>query len=255
MVSELPTGKPNEQLDREWLRRIRFGLILLFWTLLLQYVLSNAIVHSLLLTQGITTNVKWSGLIHVIAGVPVLIGVWAITARAPGQGATAVSELLRCLLRVLACLEIASQAIWRLLRLVGPWTESIYLWLPMSLVAVTSTVLGLLYLAHMARRFGLAGLGRSFRFVLWAYIPITLLGRSLGFLEPEWTWLARSAFASLFLALCLWIWALALLSIFSARLTRALQGQCIRCGYLLVGLPEPRCPECGQPFVIRTGNW
>lgn len=24
--------------------------------------------------------------------------------------------------------------------------------------------------------------------------------------------------------------------------------RCIGCGYILVGLPEPRCPECGMPF-------
>jgi hypothetical protein len=23
---------------------------------------------------------------------------------------------------------------------------------------------------------------------------------------------------------------------------------CVQCGYLLIGLPEPRCPECGKPF-------
>lgn len=32
----------------------------------------------------------------------------------------------------------------------------------------------------------------------------------------------------------------------SAR--RPAQGRCRRCGYLLYGLPEPRCPECGEPF-------
>ena len=26
---------------------------------------------------------------------------------------------------------------------------------------------------------------------------------------------------------------------------------CARCGYNLTGLPEPRCPECGQPFEQR----
>jgi len=25
-------------------------------------------------------------------------------------------------------------------------------------------------------------------------------------------------------------------------------GHCVRCGYNLKGLPEPRCPECGTPF-------
>ena len=27
-----------------------------------------------------------------------------------------------------------------------------------------------------------------------------------------------------------------------------LEGRCTRCGYLLTGLAEPRCPECGTPF-------
>lgn len=26
-------------------------------------------------------------------------------------------------------------------------------------------------------------------------------------------------------------------------------GHCTHCGYLLRGLPEPRCPECGTPFA------
>ncbi len=32
------------------------------------------------------------------------------------------------------------------------------------------------------------------------------------------------------------------------RYRRAKPGRCYECGYLLVGLPEPRCPECGTPF-------
>ncbi len=37
------------------------------------------------------------------------------------------------------------------------------------------------------------------------------------------------------------------------RVPRTRQGdRCLSCGYLLHGLPEPRCPECGQPFDPRA---
>jgi hypothetical protein len=29
---------------------------------------------------------------------------------------------------------------------------------------------------------------------------------------------------------------------------RRLEGKCVRCGYMLRGLPEARCPECGAAF-------
>jgi len=32
------------------------------------------------------------------------------------------------------------------------------------------------------------------------------------------------------------------------RGARRRSGRCVQCGYLLTGLPEPRCPECGQVY-------
>lgn len=35
---------------------------------------------------------------------------------------------------------------------------------------------------------------------------------------------------------------------FVRPMMRARTGRCVRCGYVLHGLPDPRCPECGAPF-------
>jgi hypothetical protein len=35
------------------------------------------------------------------------------------------------------------------------------------------------------------------------------------------------------------------------RRRRRKRGECLRCGYNLNGLTEPRCPECGRPFELR----
>jgi hypothetical protein len=31
-------------------------------------------------------------------------------------------------------------------------------------------------------------------------------------------------------------------------LARSTGDRCVGCGYLLLGLPQPRCPECGRDF-------
>ena len=36
------------------------------------------------------------------------------------------------------------------------------------------------------------------------------------------------------------------------RYRRSRKGFCLKCGYNLTGLPEPRCPECGRPFTRRS---
>jgi hypothetical protein len=46
--------------------------------------------------------------------------------------------------------------------------------------------------------------------------------------------------------------AAALVMLYAAHrlkpVVRRLEGKCVRCGYMLRGLREPRCPECGTPF-------
>ena len=43
-------------------------------------------------------------------------------------------------------------------------------------------------------------------------------------------------------------WAGALRAVLTASVKPRPGNECEQCGYLLIGLPEPRCPECGTPF-------
>lgn len=61
-------------------------------------------------------------------------------------------------------------------------------------------------------------------------------------------WLAKEIVAWFVLAACFALPVAVLVHV--ARRRRASgEPQCSRCGYLLIGLPEPRCPECGTPFT------
>jgi hypothetical protein len=73
-------------------------------------------------------------------------------------------------------------------------------------------------------------------------------GRWSAIYAPIWVWL-----------LVLWAYPLGKLVLaLRARLLvpwrRRRHGLCVRCGYSLRGLPEPRCPECGTPFDPKLRN-
>jgi hypothetical protein len=80
-------------------------------------------------------------------------------------------------------------------------------------------------------------------YLLAAKNPITMS------LDPTlWTWYfvqQTGLCVGLGMACCL-VAALRHRRIDSAANRRA--GRCRKCGYLLYGLTEPRCPECGEPF-------
>lgn len=56
-----------------------------------------------------------------------------------------------------------------------------------------------------------------------------------------------------------WIYRDALKKQLRLQLNKSGTAICVHCGYLLKGLPEPRCPECGEPFDpnmhVVKGKW
>lgn len=73
-----------------------------------------------------------------------------------------------------------------------------------------------------------------------AYIYVRAMRRTLGFGGPAWFWTCLFGFVP----------AVAMIRRPSRRreLRRKL-GLCVKCGYDLRGLPEPRCPECGTQIM------
>jgi hypothetical protein len=86
--------------------------------------------------------------------------------------------------------------------------------------------------------------------VYWAWSVAPVMGQSAPSLLRGGLW-GRGGEAGLILYLGPGAGA-ALAALYVAHrlgpLVRRLEGQCVRCGYLLHGLTEPRCPECGTPF-------
>ena len=237
----------------DWMRRVRFGLIVLFWTFLLSYLLPNLIGFALPFIGGHHRHLAWNGLIHLAASIPLVIGVLALTAPCPAGSAIAVSEPLRRVLRILVWLDVLRRVLQTGARLHGLWRAGLNVSLPvvpMFFAHAAPLLSGLMYIRHLSLRLSLTGLARSFTVFTSAYfgllgLELACLALELHVMQPK-----RWSIVTIVSWLLIWVWGLVLLRKLAGRLKRAINDQCMHCGYLLRGLPEPRCPECGRPFLV-----
>jgi membrane protein DedA with SNARE-associated domain len=72
-----------------------------------------------------------------------------------------------------------------------------------------------------------------------------LAGVLLGLLLPSWPVLRKGALASLFLVVPPAIVGPCVAALL-AHWPRDHETRCRKCGYILRGISEPRCPECGE---------
>jgi hypothetical protein len=247
-----------ERLDISWVKRVRFGALLLFWTILLAPLLANVAGFSVTLTVGIDYEVymKWIHLIPTLAGCPLLIGVFAVTTPWPSTATPPAGAWLRRFVRPLAAFQVLHQVAITGSEFTYDITDAVWFALPGYLVAVCGTFVGFSYLIFLSTRFGTHALARSLRATAVGYLLVATLIFVWGYLVrydelSAWTPWLYAQWATVLAALAIWLWGLVLLRKFAGHLARGLEGRCIACGYSLQGLPEPRCPECGQALQVQ----
>ena len=104
--------------------------------------------------------------------------------------------------------------------------------------------------------------------MLWAYgiltasvsICLPMFDENFGFLAarrgPLHVPLAHWIAIALWVGFCCRIAAVFRRKWEAEKLRRANEPpQCRECGYILIGLPEPRCPECGRAFDPELITW
>ena len=247
LLSEhLPT-----KIKLDWVRRVRYGASVLFWALLIPVTVINLVAFVLPFVGGRLEHLKWLGLLHLLAGGPVLMGVLALTTPEPERESQPGRPFLCRALRYLVILEVLQRIGYRMSRLTVDVTDVIYVALGCYLISILFTVSGLLFLRGLSLRCSADDLAPAFRAVAVVYPVFICLeiavhylaepGAATGF-PPRLLWIT----IRLALYCGIGIWGLVLLWRFRGRLLRILEHRCVRCAYPLRGLPEPRCPECGQ---------
>ena len=88
-------------------------------------------------------------------------------------------------------------------------------------------------------------------FCALSWIILFLIIAFVGVVEPRWLFAGFRSWALWTFAGCLVLIAFVIpMHLHYRRIQRRYsEGQCIKCGYNLTGLTEPRCPECGTEFA------
>jgi len=262
-----------ESITPQWVARLDNGSGFMFWAILAVFLAQFE-------------GYRPGGLLGLVGTVLYLIGVWRLTTPLTRDGLGVGLDRIRSALRLLAVLGLSIKILLLFLALTGwiwssalgkPWVFAFIFGLGLLLINAAGALLLLIYLRRLSRWFGLdkavrliRGLWRLLRLCVLVLLLLAaivglflILKHGSGWQSPaafgaDWglsTWVLMLLIGRL-PAILIWIWVLVILSRFGKELRPIQQilGHvvCLGCGYLLKGLPEPRCPECGRPFVPVT---
>ncbi len=236
--------------DPEWIRHLRRGARWVFWGMLISYLVPTLIGFFLPFFGGDLTYLRWTGLIHAGTGIPIAMGVFALTVRSQAPEVREGRPILRRTLRTFAVLEALGRFAYWGGTVAASGEAPYWLWIPVRLISVAAVLLGFSYLRQLSRWLDLQNLDGRLRLLMWCYVLVLTLSQlPVDVLVAGGMW---AMWLSALTLVAMWVWALTLLHRFGNMLSLMLAGKCVACRYMLCDLPLPRCPECGRPFTLLS---
>lgn len=222
-------------------------------------------VANFILRAGVALSL-WSGAtpsmyilipLELLFVVPLALGTHKLTFR-PQRAECPLSEnRSRKTVLALMIVYVLSRIVSRVLSLtwLGYTLYAELFWSARSLVLISLAVATSQQVASIGRSMADHSIGRLARKWRVAYVidALTTVCVVMGAYGLRVDFSCRTYRTACFLLVtleaCLWGWAILVLYKLRLILNQHLRGvQCSKCSYLLTGLTEPRCPECGTPF-------
>lgn len=236
------------------LKRLYVGMTILFWSLLLPTVIINGVAFSLPWLGYSFSPIYYFYLIFVFSGVLLTSATWLI-ASTMWRLDTSFKSIGLCFL-IAVFMETALWVIVQMLRSlimddrIGYWSYAGTFFIR-NIAEFIAVLIGINFFHRWLRFWRFTSLAEKFDNYFWIYF-IVMLGLDVIDYLIEYSEFGAIYFLLVSSNIVVCCWGFLLLYHIRNCIGRIVRSECIQCGYLLFGLPNPRCPECGTNVLIVT---
>ncbi len=254
-------SSPNAALgarESGWSATVGRAARVLFWTELASVLFANLLGFVVTLVTQSTGAMKWIAFVPAAASIVMMVATFGITGCNSEQAQRGGPGRLRRPLRFAAVLGTVVQCGATLSMLTVDVTETLPIALLREVVSVVFLCMLFAYLSGLTRRYADRGVARWLGVVAWGYAVtgvvsvLVHVGTATGDVPFNMQLYLWNGLA--FLVLGIEVLGLVGLWRFGTRFPRIASGRCLKCGYLLRGLADLRCPECGEVFDTRVAG-
>lgn len=244
-----------KEMRREDVKNLFVGTNLIFWSLLLPPVIINIVAFSLPFIGYDSSPLFYFRFMYVLRGFPLFVGVTMITSKVWN-----IHDKFKPTGQWLLIFVSLGVVLWFISQLMV-WVaeDELNVWIFRTLILFRNMaefvgiLIGLQYLERWSLYLENVSLAKKFDYYFWIYLTVALGMSVVDYLidRPNYVFVFFTSFLFETIVYC---WGFVLLYRFRHQIRCILKSMCIQCGYLLYGLPNPRCPECGTDIPVVVGD-